>query len=186
VPERVTRLTPHVLEVVAVLAAFAAVGAGLGWLWFHAWPQPTGTVYRHTWLPDEDGLRDVFDATAWYVVLAAAGGLLVGALATLLCRRSPVATLVAVVVGSLLAAWVMLEVGLAVSPADPVALAANAADGTKLPGRLSLEDAKSPYLAWPIGALVALMVVNFLVSSRDQVRRREAVDPRWLSAERPG
>ena len=180
------RLAPYALEVVAVLAAFAAVGAGLGWLWFQAWPQPIGTVYSHQWFADEEGLREVFDATAWYVVLGAAGGVLLGGLAALVCRRSPVATLVAVVAGSALAAWVMHAVGLAVSPPDPQTLAQTAADETRLPGRLSLEGAESPYLAWPLGALVALMAVNFLLSSREQVRRRETEDPRWLSAERPG
>jgi hypothetical protein len=80
---RAARLLPYAVEVLAVVAAFAAVGAAVGWLWFHAWTQPSGTVVGHVWYPDEEGLRDVFDATAWYVLLGAAGGLVVGGLATL-------------------------------------------------------------------------------------------------------
>ncbi len=181
-----SRVLPQAVEVLVVLAVFAAAGAGLGWLWFHVWQQPTGTVVRHVWYPDEEGLRDVFDATGWYVVLAAGGGVVVGGLATAFGRRSPLVTLVAVAAGSLLAAWVMLKVGLALSPEDPQTLAKTAADGAKLRGRLSLEGANSPYLAWPLGSLVTLMVLNFLLSSRDQIRDREAVDPQWLSRHRPG
>ncbi len=75
-PTRLRQALPYALEVVAVLALFAAVGAGCGWLWFQVWHQPTGTVFGHDWFTDEAGLRNVFDGTAWYVVLAAAGGLL--------------------------------------------------------------------------------------------------------------
>jgi hypothetical protein len=183
----VRRLLPHAIEVLVVVAVFAAAGAGLGWLWFHVWQQPTGTVGSHQWFPnDEEGLRDVFDATGWYVTLAAAGGIVVGGLATVFGRRAPLVTLVAVVAGSALAAWLMLKVGLSLSPGDPETLAKTAADGTTLRGRLSLEGGNSPYLAWPLGGLVALMVLNFLLSSRDQVSDREAVDERWLSRNQPG
>jgi hypothetical protein len=182
-----SRLLPLAVEVLAVVAAFAVVGAAAGWLWFHAWQQPTGTVRDHLWYPhDEAALRDVFDATGWYVVLAAAGGVLVGGLAAAFGRRAPLVTLVAVAAGSLIAAWLMLKVGLALSPGDPATLAKTAADNTELRGRISLEGGNSPYLAWPLGSLVALMVLNLLLSSRDEIRGREAVDPQWLSRHQPG
>ena len=180
------RLLPYALEVVAVLALFAVAGAGCGWLWFHVWSQPTGTVVDHVWYSDEDGLRDVFDSTAWYVLFAAAGGVVVGGLATVFGRRAPIVTLVAVLAGSALAAWLMLRTGLALSPEDPRALAKTAADGTELRGRLSLEGGNSPYLAWPLGSLVVLMVLNLLLSSGDRFKEREDADPRWLSPNQPG
>jgi MFS family permease len=180
------RLLPNALEVVAVVALFAAVGAGCGWLWFQLWHQPVGTVFGRDWFPDEEGLRSVFDGVAWYVALAAGGGALAGALATFFGRTAPAATLVGVVLGSALAAWVMLRVGLQLSPADPEVVARTASDGTELRGRLSLEGARSPYLAWPLGSLIALMVLNFLLSSRDEIKAREAHDPRWLSRNHPG
>jgi hypothetical protein len=185
-PDRIRPLLPQVIEAAAVVALFAAVGAGCGWLWFQVWHQPIGIVYGHEWYPDEEALRNVFDGVAWYVVLAGAGSLLASGLATLFARRSPPVTLAAVVVGSALAAWLMLRVGLHLSPTDPGVLAKTAADGDKLGGRLSLEGARSPYLAWPLGSLVALMVLNFLLSSRDDIKAREAQDPRWLSRNHPG
>jgi hypothetical protein len=183
---RAAGLLRHVLEVAVVLALFAAVGAGCGWLWFHFWDQPTGVVFEGIWYPDEEGLRRVFDATAWYVALAAVGGLVTGAVVTLAGRRAPLVTLGAVLAGSVLAAWLMHVVGLHLSPANPETLAKSAEDGAKLGGRLSLEDGKSPYLAWPLGSLVALMVLNFLLSSRDQIQTREGQDPRWLSRNHSG
>jgi len=186
-PDRVGRLTPYVLEVLAVLALFAALGAGCGWLWYQVWDPPMGKAYDGVWFVDgEADLRRVFDGTAWYVACAAGGGLVGGALAALFGRRSPLVTLAAVVVGSALAAWLMLRVGLQLSPADPETLAKTAADGTELPGRLTLDGGRSPYLAWPLGSLIALMVLNFLLSSRAEIQAREAHDPRWLSRTHPG
>ena len=43
---------------------------------------------------------------------------------------------------------------------DPVALARSAPDGTRLPGTLVVTGA-SPFVALPVGALVALVVVFF-------------------------
>jgi hypothetical protein len=183
---RTTRLLPYVVEALVVVAVFAVVGAGAGWLWFQVWTQPTGVAVGHVWYPDEEGLRDVFDGTAWYVLLAVAGGLLVGGMATLLGRRAPLVTMVAVIAGSVLASWLMLEVGLMLSPEDPETLAKTATDYTELRGRLTLEGGHSPYLAWPFGALLAAMVLNFLLSSREQIKAREATDPRWLSPDRSG
>jgi hypothetical protein len=180
------RLLPYALEVVAVLALFAVAGAGCGWLWFHVWNQPTGIVDGHVWYSDEESLRDVFDSTAWYVLFAAAGGVVVGGLATVFGRRAPILTLVTVLAGSALAAWLMLRTGLALSPEDPQVLAKTAADGTELRGRLSLEGGNSPYLAWPLASLTVLMVLNFLLSSGDRIKEREDADPRWLSRNQPG
>jgi hypothetical protein len=186
-PSRVGRLAPDALQVVAVVALFAALGAGCGWLWFQVWDPPMGTVFEGRWyIAGEEALGRVFDGTAWYVVVGSAGAAVGGAVATLFARRSPLVTLAAVVVGSALAAWLMLRVGLALAAADPETLATTAADRTELPGRLTLEGGRSPYLVWPICSLIALMVVNFLHSSRAEIQACEGHDPRWLSRNRPG
>jgi hypothetical protein len=180
-------LAPYALEVVAVVALFAVLGAGCGWLWFQVWDPPVGTVLRGQWyLGSEEALGGVFDGTAWYVVVGAGGAVVGGVVACLFARRSPLVTLAAVVVGSALAAWLMLRVGLELSAADPETVARTAADGTKLPDRLTLEGGRSPYLAWPICSLIALMVLNFVLSSRTEIKAREAHDPRWLSRNRSG
>jgi hypothetical protein len=102
---------------------------------------------------------------AWYVTIALAAGLVLGILAAWLLDRSELATLLAVVVGSALAGYVMYRVGIHLSPADPRELAKTAADGTKLKGTLRV-DSWPPRAAFPFGALVGLAFVFLLLSGR--------------------
>ncbi len=111
-----------------------------------------------------EGLLAEFAGTGWYVVVAVVAGLVLGLVAGLLLDRDEIVTLVAVVVGSALAAWLMMKVGFHFRPPDPQAIAESAKDGTELPGRLDLSGAvnlprqrfdnevRSPMLAFPIGA----------------------------------
>lgn len=146
-----------------VLLAVAGALAGVVWVWW--WTPPSGVVVDHRWVQDEAGLRGDFFATGSYVAVAAVTGLLVAVLLALLFDRTEIVTLVAVLAGSVLAAWVMYRVGLALSPADPRTLADSAKDGTRLPGRLTV-DGDSPFQAFPGGALLGLVIVWFGLSRR--------------------
>lgn len=164
------------VQMVAVLAVFAGAGALCGWLWFKVWTPPPGAVFAHQWFPDpvEAGLRAEFSGTGLYVVIAVLGGLVVGAVTAYFFGRSEIATLVAVVVGSALAGWLMLRVGMELSPLNPEVLAKAAEDGTKLSGHLYVADASDPdalvlrpaLLCFPAGALVGLAVVYLVTGSR--------------------
>ncbi len=153
--------------IIIVLMAVAGVVAGLVWEWL--WTPPTGVVMDHRWLQDESGLRGDFSGTGTYVAVAAVVGLLVGAGIAVVFDRAELVTLFAVVVGSVLAAWVMYQVGLAVGPPDPGPLAATAEELTRLPGKLRVSG-KSPFVAFPSGALVGLVVVFFGLSRRREVQ----------------
>ena len=72
--------------------------------------------------------------------------------------RSELVTLVAVIVGSALAAYLMLRVGTHLSPADPHELAKTAQDGDKLKGALRVRS-WAPKGAFTFGALVGLALV---------------------------
>jgi hypothetical protein len=146
-------------ELGVVLAAFALAGAVAGFVWERLWTPAMGVVVDHRWRPaDALALQQQFSGTGWYVVVGTAVGLLLGIVATLLVDRVPLLTLVAVVVGSALAAWVMLRVGVALGPADPQDLAASADEGTRLPAQLQVSG-RSPFIAFPLGALVGLVIV---------------------------
>jgi hypothetical protein len=147
-----------VLEGLVVVAVFAGVGALGGLLWYRLWDEPHGVVSGHEWYTSESGLRADFASTGWYVVIAVLAGLLLGGLAALLCTRSELVTLVAVVGGSVLAAYVMLQVGYHRSPPDPDVLARAAKDGTKLDGALRV-DSWPPKAAFTFGALLGLALV---------------------------
>ena len=150
------------------IAAFAAAGALSGWIWFQLWTPPSGVVVEKQWFlnPPEAGLRGDFPGTGWYVVVALFGGLLLGAACAYLLDRSELATLVAVAVGSALAAWLMLQVGEQLSPPDPDKLALTAKDGTELPGQLEVSRL-SPKLSYPAGALLGLALVYLLTLGRN-------------------
>jgi ABC-type antimicrobial peptide transport system permease subunit len=108
-------------------------------------------------------MSEQFSATGWYVVVGTVAGLVGGAIAALLLYRAPILTLVGVTIGAVLGAYLMYVVGVARGPADHHELARTAAEGTRLPRALSVSGA-SPWLALPVGALIAVAVV-FLVGA---------------------
>ena len=136
----------------------AVVGALGGWLWYRLWDVPHGVVSGHQWYTSEAGLRDDFAGTGLYVAISVLAGLLLGGLAAWFLDRSELVTLVAVIGGSVLAAYVMLRVGYHLSPADPHELARSAADGTRLDGALRV-DSWPPKGAFTFGAVLGLAVV---------------------------
>ncbi len=162
-PDRVTRdrasLRPALVQLVLAVAVLAVIGAVAGVVWEWVWSAPKGVVMDHTWVAtDEASLRAQFSGTGWYVVVASAAGLLGGAVVALFVDRFPLVTLLGVVLGSVLAAWLMYRVGVWLGPGDPQTLAHAAKDGTHLPGQLQV-DHKSAWTALPAGALVALAMV---------------------------
>lgn len=164
-----SQLRTVLIQVGVVLVAFASVGALCGLLWWHLWTPPSGVVSDQQWFTDEEGLRGEFSSTGLFVVIAASAGLLLGALASFFLDRSELATLMAVLVGSVLATWLMLQVGQHYSPADPNQLAETAKDGTELSGHLFVAGA-SPFAAFPVGALTGLTIVFLGTAKRRRGR----------------
>lgn len=144
--------------VVVGLLTLSGVVAGLVWEWL--WTPPSGVVVDHRWFLDEQGLSDDFSGTGSYVAVAVLTGLLVGAAVAVIFERAELVTLAAVLVGAALAGWVMYRVGVMVGPPDPGTLAPSLEAGTALPARLKVAG-QSPFVAFPSGALVGLLVVYF-------------------------
>ena len=153
------------VQALVIVVAFAVVGVVCGWIWYHLWDAPSGVVSDHQWFTNEAGLRTDFQGVAWYVTVALVAGLVLGVLAGWVFRRSELVTLAAVVVGSVLAAYLMLRVGVHLSPADPHELAKTAQDGDKLKGALHV-DPWPPRGAFPFGALLGLAFVYLFTSER--------------------
>jgi hypothetical protein len=157
-------------QAVVTLVLFAGVGALAGRVWWKLWaPAPTGFAYEGDWMVVGEGATAEFAATGWYVVIGVVAGLVLGALAGLLLDRQELVTLVAVAAGSVLAGWVMYRVGVSFSPPDPEPLARTADNGTEFPGRLTVPG-KSPYLAFPVGALAGLAMSLFGVTKHRRGR----------------
>lgn len=148
-----------------VVAVFVVAGVLAGALWEWIWTPPQGVVIDHELLLDGDGLRADFSSTALYVLVAAFAGLLLGVLVAVFADRYELVTLVGVVAGSVLAAWLMLQVGEWLGPPDPGPLAATADDYTRIPDDLDVSGT-SAFTAFPAGALIGVVVVFIGLSRR--------------------
>jgi hypothetical protein len=159
-PDRLTAATlrPSVRQVVVSMVLLVVAGALAGVVWVWLWTPPSGVVVDQQWVQDESGLRGDFSATGSYVAVAAVTGLLVAVLLGVLFDKAELVNLAVVLVGSVLAGWVMYHVGLALSPADPRSLADSVEDGTRLPGR-PVVSGISPFQAFPGGAMLGLVIV---------------------------
>ncbi|MGI8523131.1 MAG: hypothetical protein ACR2K3_07450 [Nocardioides sp.] len=170
-------LLPAVLQLVVVVACFAAAGVVAGVLWELAWTPPEQIIDRHQiFYVDYASLLRVFSGTGLYVAIAVAVSALISVAVCLVVRRHELVTLGAVLVGSTLAAWLMRLVGVALGPDNPKTVEATARNGTRAAAYLVV-DGRSPYLMWPVAALLVLAVVFFA-----KQRRRHVAGP----GERPG
>ena len=167
-------LRPALLQLALAVVILAAAGVVAGVVWQWVWTPPAGVVVDHRWVAeDEASLRGQFTGTGWYVVVGSAAGLVGGALVALFLDRTPLLTLLGVVLGSALGAWLMFVVGVALGPSDPTVLARTAEEGTHLPAALDVSGT-SPWIALPAGALVAVALVFLGLSA---VQRSSGADP---------
>jgi hypothetical protein len=160
------------LRAVAVLMLFAAGGIGGGYLWRHLWTPPPGEAASGSWvpIPVEEGLQNDWSAVGWYVVAAFAVGLVLGLLTALVLGRAEIVAVVLGVLGSALAAYLVLTTGERLSPPDADQAAATAADGTRIRGDLELEG-WTPLLSLPTGTLLTLTTVFLVTNRRGSARR---------------
>lgn len=181
-PRRLTRPRSRavrwVLRALVVVLAAVALGALAGVVWEWVWTPPSGVAFQGRWVLDENGLPGEFAGTGWYVVVAAAAGVLLGAGAALATRDGEVVSLLAVALGAVLAGWVMFHVGHDLGPPDPRPLAAAAEDLTALSGDLRVGGAglhprlyafdSAAFVAFPGGALLAFAAVLLSVAPRSR------------------
>lgn len=160
-----SRATRWILRAVLVVAVAALLGAAAGAAWEWVWTPPSGIAFQGRWVLDEDGLPGAFSGTGWYVIVAAAAGILLGVGTALVSRDGEVVSLVALAVGAMLAGWVMFHVGHSLGPPDPAVLAASADDLTPIVGDLRVGGVglhprvyafdSAAFIAFPAGALLA-------------------------------
>jgi disulfide bond formation protein DsbB len=169
-PDRVTsRPISRLTRPLLLIALFAVAGIGGGYAWRYLWTPPDGVARGGSWVPTpvEEGLQNDFSGVAWYVVVTLVLGLVLGALTAVVLDHAEILGVLVAVLGSALAAYLVLSVGERLSPPDPDGVAAQSADGTAIPGDLEF-DGWTPLLSAPVGALTALTTV-YLLSTRRHV-----------------
>jgi hypothetical protein len=156
-----------VRTIVLVLLAYAVMGTLAGVVWEAIWTPPGQVVAEHQVFYDSyASLRRVFSGTGLYVVIGGLASAVVALVVALLARGRELLTLLLVIIGSAIAAALMLKVGTALGPADPATIAEHTVKRTYVPGELtvqgkSLLGVKSPYLIWPMSSLLVLALVFF-------------------------
>jgi uncharacterized membrane protein YeaQ/YmgE (transglycosylase-associated protein family) len=103
---------------------------------------------------DETALAHQFDADGWYVVISAVGGAMAGAVLTSWRGRDPVVTVLLLVVGAALAAFVMRELGTALGPPPVQPVLRGAKVGATAPAPIDVH-ARAAYVVWPVATLLA-------------------------------
>jgi hypothetical protein len=154
---------------VGIVVALSVVGVVCGLFWRSRLDVPHGVVVGGSWYPDpwDPGEQASFASTGWFVLIALAVGVVLGVLTAWFSRAPELVTLGAVLIGSLLAGWLMLTVGLHGAPADPQSAAAHAKDGTRLTGTISRPGAAA-FVTWPLATLVPLGAIFLLFPGRRQ------------------
>lgn len=165
-PERQSPLA-LVLRAATVLVLFAAAGVGGGYAWRHLWTPPAGKAVSGSWVPTpvEEGLQNDFSGVGWYVVVALGLGIVLGLVTAVVLGRAEVVAVVVAVLGSALAAYLVLSTGERLSPPDPDKAAVTAQDGDEIVGDLEF-DGWTPLLSAPIGTLLSLTSVFLLTTRR--------------------
>ena len=173
-PRTAHRPTSSSRGLLADAAAVLGVLLLLGLVAGVVWPQLVDPVVFTRTADDvasgEVALAEQFDADGWYVVLAAVAGVVAGVVLTLWRDRDPVATVVLLLLGSCVAAWVMQQVGTALGPPDAREALRDAAVGTTAPDRTTVR-ATAAYAVWPMAtSLGAVAVLWTRRASHDEVQ----------------
>lgn len=158
-----------VRDVVVVLAAFLVAGVLVGLLWPLLVDPVTVTRSEAGLTTGEVALANRFDQDAWYSVLGGGAALVLGVVLTLWRRAHEAATVVALVAGALLGAWVSATVGNATGPEAAEVTLADAELGATAPDQVVV-TADAAYLAWPLGAVLGAVVVLWAPSGRHRER----------------
>jgi hypothetical protein len=166
---------PLLADAAVVLAWFVVLGVVAAVLWWQLTPLAEYTRTATSAQMNEEELGRQVAADGWYVALAAIGGVLSGITLLSWRRRDPLAMVVLVTIGSAVAAWVMLRVGLWLGPADPKSVLPTVTEGTKVPLQLKPEVTGVAYV-WPIGVLLGAIGVIWGTDDFKARRRREIAD----------
>jgi hypothetical protein len=149
---------PLLRDAALVLVWFAVLGVIGALLWWQLTPLAEFTRTDTSAQMGEAQLGRQVATDGWYVAIAAVGGLLSGIALLGWRRRDPLAMVVLVTLGGLLAAWLMVRIGLWLGPADPKTVLRDVAVGDKVPLQLKPHAPGVRYV-WPITALIGAIGV---------------------------
>lgn len=149
-----------------VVVAQLAVAVVIGLLIPHVADLSIATRTADGVISSETEITKQFNDDGWLIVLGGAAGLVLGLVLQVTMRTHEVITLVAIVLGALLAALMAGWIAMSTGPADPVRVLAEARPGTTAPLQVVI-DARAAYLVWPFTAVLSALTV-LLAASHEQ------------------
>lgn len=181
--QRLRAAGPVLAGVLLLAVAGVVVGAVAGLAWQWVWTPPTGAAWQGEFHLDPVGVRREVSATGWFTVIGLLAGVGFGTVVAYVSRGREVATLVGVLLGSLLLAWTMLVVGHLTGPPDPHVVARTADDWEPIISDLRLAGVDDVW--WPfgssallvpaVGALIGLVGIFLGGAGRHRPRRSDPV-----------
>ena len=147
--------------IVAVWFAVAGLVGAVVWWQMTTLPKVTKVGEAASVAPAEL-IRQV-GIDGWFFVIAAVGGLLSGLVLLIWRWRDPLLMVVLVALGGGVASWLMIHVGRALGPSDPVTALRGMRESAEVPMQLELH---APGIAWiwsvfaVLGAIVYIWVLR--------------------------
>jgi hypothetical protein len=152
-----------VRAVVITCVAFAVAGAFAGWLWAQLADPAAYEVLRAGAIMGEEQAGREFGVDVTYALIAVCIAVPLGLLAGWRWHRVGWPEVLAAAGGSGIAAVLSWRLGIVWGPDDPVGRLPTAQVGDLLPAQLDVH-AKGLLLAWPVGALVGVIIAVLLFS----------------------
>jgi DivIVA domain-containing protein len=147
-----------VLDAALVIGWFVAVGVLAAVVWWQITPLAEFTRTTTNAQMGEGELGRQVATDGWFFTIAAVGGLASGIVLLAMRRRDPIAMVILVTLGGVLASWLMVRIGLWLGPADPAHALRDVAVGGKVPMQLE-PHADGVTFVWPVAALVGALGV---------------------------
>jgi hypothetical protein len=157
-PDRAESVAGDVRSALVTALSLAVLGVPVAAIWYALAPRVLYRVSDGAGVPADFGTQGFIADDGWFFLLTAVAGVLTGVAAWAIGRRHAVGVAIGLGVGGIAAAIVTWKLGTSFgSGAYHTALDANGAGATTVRGPLTL-GAKGCLVAWPIAALVGLIV----------------------------
>lgn len=176
---RSSQLVPVVLDVVVVGVWFVVAGLVGAWVWSQVTTLPqVSKSGKNATVASEELVKQV-GMDSWFFVIALAGGVLSGVLLLAWRHRDPLLSVALVALGGGLASWLMIHVGKAIGPGDPIAALRKLPDGAQVSEQLRLHAGGVAWV-WSIAAAFGALLYLWVLAKPDDAVSEPDTLPRTV------
>lgn len=166
-----------VRQTLQVLGSAVLLGVVSGLVWWQLAEPSLWEVRDFGIVMTEEGSRGQFGVIAMFVLVGAIASLVWGFAVCLIGRRSGWELVVAVLLGSTLAAVIAWQVGIWAGPPSPGSVPGLSV-GDTVPDQLGV-DALAPFIVWPIAAMTGMLPASIAMRGHDDQPHDGQVHDAW-------